>query len=369
MAYSVETPGADAVSSRSRNSRGFLRATGAFLRSGPHKYHGFDVPVGPGERGEDVTKIVEVTRTPETTFAPETLRSLRDAPITVGHPKSSITAENAKDVTVGYILGDPRKTDTHVEADFLLFDKDAIESLEAGQRELSIGYSFSTEKSGGKRQTVGPLDINHVALVERGRGGPSVRVYDSIDSAIQEQAPMNEKSLVERIKNLVVGFREEAGDDAPKGAAPAAQSVAGKAEPAEAVDLDAIRAEAAKEAVIAERRRAGILRNAESVMDAESFGKLTDESTEVQILEAATGESVDSGADLRTMLAMMAQQKRERVASAAEDADRRRIGGRTWHLPRATKARKAYIARLTDWQGWRDNPIDGPPDPGAGGSR
>jgi len=138
-----------------------------------------------GSRGERVS----LRRTEASTFHPETFESLRRAPITLGHPDSeggNITPNNYGATVVGNVLGNVRRTpDNFLAGDILLADERAIKAHQQGVRQLSIRYSFGLEDDPSGEadfQTHGPLRINHVSLVPRGRSGPEVGIQDSADA-------------------------------------------------------------------------------------------------------------------------------------------------------------------------------------------
>ena len=82
-----------------------------------------------------------------------------------------------------------------VIADVIIGDKQAQEDLENGIKELSPGYDFASD---AQNVTVGPLRVNHIALVERGRSGPNVRVLDGENKSM----PMD-KEMRDAIKDAV----------------------------------------------------------------------------------------------------------------------------------------------------------------------
>ena len=63
-------------------------------------------------------------------------------------------------------------------ADVLIADKDALQRLNDGVDELSVGYDFQL---GPNFDTIGPMPVNHVAIVPRGRAGKGVRIMDSVE--------------------------------------------------------------------------------------------------------------------------------------------------------------------------------------------
>ena len=71
--------------------------------------------------------------------------------------------------------------------DLLIGDKDALKRLDEGIDELSIDYGFTL---GADLRTVGPLVVDNIALVPKGRAGSSVRVLDSLEDEGMEKKEM-----------------------------------------------------------------------------------------------------------------------------------------------------------------------------------
>lgn len=139
---------------------------------------------------DNLGNVVREFRSPEEVFAEDAIDSLRVAPLTNEHPSEMVNVDNAKKLVVGYPSGvvenvDNKFTKTHI----IVFDKDTIKDIEDGRREISLGYSAKLHLVGGEYngekydafQT--NIKINHIALVDRARGGPELRLRT--DSAFQ----------------------------------------------------------------------------------------------------------------------------------------------------------------------------------------
>ena len=151
---------------------GLLRAGAVLTRAGPIDY-------SRSELGLDGEGRITVHRTIETLRHPDTFATLRGAPITLGHPDGGkVTPDNFKDVVVGAVSGEPRADSNSLIGDVLIGDKEALQRLDEGVDELSIGYDFLLDPKSG--ETVGPLIVNHVAIVPQGRAGSAVRVLDEL---------------------------------------------------------------------------------------------------------------------------------------------------------------------------------------------
>ena len=161
---------------RSTSPEGILRAGAVLTRSGPITYLRSEI-------GLDGEGSVTVERTLETLAHPRTLASLRGAPLTLLHPSESgepdgvVTPDNARGLVVGAVAGEPRVTGDQIVADVTIWDAEALDALDTGTSELSVGYVFNLDEN--TMTTRGPMLINHVAMVPDGRAGPMVRVLDA----------------------------------------------------------------------------------------------------------------------------------------------------------------------------------------------
>lgn len=191
-----------------------------FARTGPMLYSPDELPgIEPGESG-----MIVVERDADVLFAPDTLLSFAGKAITVEHPPTMLDADNHKEFAVGTLMN-PRRGEG-VDADYavgdvLVWHKPAIEEIDDGLRQLSAGYDSEVEqiKPGLARQTknVG----NHVALVNRGRAGPSCAILDKENA----MATPKKRSAWDRLRtafkaNDEAAFEEEltaAQDEAGEG--------------------------------------------------------------------------------------------------------------------------------------------------------
>ena len=177
------------MTTRIETPEGMLRAGAVLTRAGPITYSRGELGLS-GDKDAPVT----VTRTLATLSHPETLASLRGAPITLGHPPEGVHPGNYQDVTVGAVAGEPRVQGDILTGDLLVGDKEALKRLDSGEDELSIGYQFAL---GSDNATIGPLRINHVAIVPRGRAGSSVRVLDHETLEGGDDMPLSQDQISE----------------------------------------------------------------------------------------------------------------------------------------------------------------------------
>ena len=111
------------TTTRERTEEGYLRAGAVVTRSGVFRYDAAEIGVGPAGQ------TVEVLRTEETLTHPDTIASLRGAPLTVEHPEEGVTPENWRAFVRGNVVGDPVFEAGQLRADVLVGESGAIEDL------------------------------------------------------------------------------------------------------------------------------------------------------------------------------------------------------------------------------------------------
>jgi hypothetical protein len=175
-----------------RTPEGFLVARDAVIaRTGWQQYLASeidskvleDIGVDP----EDKDRTIDVYRSPEELFSDSTIQSIEGKPVTYGHPENNefVRPENAREMQYGHVQN-VRRGEKPLEngeypllADIYITSEPLLSDVKNGViRELSLGYSFNYEKKGNRLEQKDIL-VNHCALVERGRGGREVRIYDS----------------------------------------------------------------------------------------------------------------------------------------------------------------------------------------------
>lgn len=161
---------------RYKTPEGYLICTDSILaRTGKQKYRKNEI----FKDSDDETEI-EVDRTEDEVFSPQTLASFENKPITVEHPDEDVNVHNYKEYAVGFIR-DVRRGDANGQpvmlGNLVITDEQTIQEIENGEHtELSCGYDcdIADEPNPCQRNIRG----NHVALCECGRAGIA-RIVDS----------------------------------------------------------------------------------------------------------------------------------------------------------------------------------------------
>lgn len=167
---------------------GFLLCEGVRIaRTGPMLYRADEVPeIEPNPNGAMVTLL----RDADVLFSPETIASFVGKPVTNDHPSELVGPDTWRDVSGGVVLNVRRgegADSEHLVADLLITDAGCIADVRAGKREVSCGYDTEAETVSPGLGRVTKIVGNHVALVDRGRCGPSCAILDE-DTAMAEKA-------------------------------------------------------------------------------------------------------------------------------------------------------------------------------------
>lgn len=163
-----------------RLPNGFVRAEGYLTRSGIFVYR--------DAKGNTVREL----RPPEEVMHPDALASFALVPVTNEHPPEALTADNAKQYSVGSVSESVVADGDKVRAALMITDAEAIEALDTGRSELSCGYTADVVAESGVWEGQ-PYDAvqrnirgNHVALVDAGRAGPACAIRMDAAGAAQE---------------------------------------------------------------------------------------------------------------------------------------------------------------------------------------
>lgn len=162
---------------------GWLRADALISRTGIQIYR----------RGDGAER--REFRPPGEVFDADALASFAMRPVTDDHPTDGLlTAENTTKYQRG-TLGESIKRDGEkVRASLLVTDAELVRKILDGKRELSCGYTCDLDPTPGEFQgqrydcVQRNIRGNHVAVVDRGRAGPEVRLRLDTDDAVSIRA-------------------------------------------------------------------------------------------------------------------------------------------------------------------------------------
>ena len=162
---------------------GYLRVKARIARTGIQSY-------------TDANGGIRLEYRPEEEVAADAaLDSFREKCVTKEHPPVLLDASNTKDYAVGFTSADVSYSEGFVESTLTVTDKEAIDEIMRGNvREVSCGYKVDYSPEPGITPDGQHYDGiqknirgNHVAIVNRARGGAQVRLMlDSADAAVND---------------------------------------------------------------------------------------------------------------------------------------------------------------------------------------
>lgn len=255
---------------------------------------------------------------PEDLHRADALGTLGRAAVTLEHPKDPVSPDTVKEVGVGDVDGE-----VHVEADgfvtvrLAVRRRDAIDAIMAGKVQLSPGYIVRIEEQSGVHPIFGRFDAiqrdrryNHLAVVDRARGGASVRLRTD-GAAYQVQGDSMDPKLIALLTLLGVERFDDEGKALDEARERADKSITAS------VDLGALKSQFDDQAKAIEK----LTKDVEKITgERDALQKQVDDAkTAAQTkADAAERESLD---ELRQALKMDA------VGDEANDALMRRITG------------------------------------------
>ena len=166
-------------------------------RTGDQEYLGWEIGI-PGAGGG---QIVTVHRPPEEVFSTAALASFEGKPVTNDHPPVLIGPDDVKTYEMGHAQNVRRgdgEWEEYTLADLHIHDRELIDAVQSGKREISCGYECEYVPNGDGTYTQRNIRGTHVAVVERGRAGKRAAILDSDKKKAKEperKGNMNKKGL------------------------------------------------------------------------------------------------------------------------------------------------------------------------------
>ena len=116
----------------------------------------------------------------------------------------------------GAIFGEVRADEPYLKADLIIYNKDLIVKIEAGEVvELSPAYEANIEAIEGSYNGEGYAylqklkEVNHLAVVEVGRSGSDLRIYDTLKEEIIKMKKKMKLKDNGFIKKLIARLKDE----------------------------------------------------------------------------------------------------------------------------------------------------------------
>lgn len=134
------------------------------------------------ELGINDRAIVRLYRPEEVVFARDSLEGFPHKLVTLGHPPGAADFEQHG---VGWIGDEALRDGEYVRIPMTIAHKRAVKQVKDGVRELSVGcvadveFVAGTSPSGEQYDAkITKIDVDHVAIVDRARGGSNLRIGD-----------------------------------------------------------------------------------------------------------------------------------------------------------------------------------------------
>lgn len=197
-------------SARTRTPEGYLLAPATIARVGVQEYTRRELGMSGDGR-------IRLYRPPEEVFAADAIASFENKPVTDGHPVEDVTAANWGKLARGEVR-DVKATDKGIFAHVIVKDATLVSKIEKGKNPLSCGYDFELDETPGQTSDGRAYDGvmrsirgNHVAVVDRARGGPECRIADGAKP--MAKMTINGKSV--ELDDDVIAAIKKAMKDAP----------------------------------------------------------------------------------------------------------------------------------------------------------
>jgi hypothetical protein len=150
---------------------------------------------------------LQLWRDPGEVFSAATIASFEGKTFTLRHPDELLDPDTEKWHHSGHVQNVRKGPealptgDWPMLGDILVTDREAIDALDNGDRELSCGYTYKLAREGHRWDQRAILG-NHVALVLKGRAGAEARIQDA--------APEPEKETTVSFKTIFSAFARTA---------------------------------------------------------------------------------------------------------------------------------------------------------------
>lgn len=129
---------------------------------------------------------------PTELLSDSTVSSADSKPVTNDHPTELVNQQNASKYMKGFTADNAHVDNDTLKVDMTITDADLISEINKGKQELSIGFETEIVPEKGEYKGVAydsvqrNIQINHVAVVEHGRAGHSVRLIGDSAEMVQQ---------------------------------------------------------------------------------------------------------------------------------------------------------------------------------------
>lgn len=138
-------------------------------------------------------QITMEAKLPDDLLTDSAVESANSKPVTDDHPQESVNVTNTNRYMKGLTASNAHVDGDKLKVDMIITDSALIKEIQGGKQELSIGFQTDvvpvkgTFKGMAYDSAQKNIQINHVAVVKRGRAGHSVRLTgDSAEMVIDD---------------------------------------------------------------------------------------------------------------------------------------------------------------------------------------
>lgn len=195
------------VTSMRRTADGYLTGSVRCARTGVQDYLR-------SELGLEGDGTIAVYRPETAVFDSGSLTTYAGKPITLGHPQGGVVdAANWKALAIGTVGSKVLRDGESIVVDFAIMDAVAVQGIEAGTRQVSMGYTtpmvlqdgFAPDGTAYQAVQTGPININHLAVVPAARGGKELRIGDAAINWGATPIHHGDKEITMSTKSVVLG--------------------------------------------------------------------------------------------------------------------------------------------------------------------
>ena len=162
---------------------------------------------------------ITVYRPEEAVFNKDSMATFAGRPVTMLHPRVPVDSSNWKDLSIGHVGEEVARDGQSVRVSIAVMDEASVKAIQAGTREVSMGYTTPVVMQDGvapdgtpyQAVQTGPININHLAIVPKARGGDTLRIPDAMTRVA---TPLNTKDQKPMHRIIIDGISIEVGDQA-----------------------------------------------------------------------------------------------------------------------------------------------------------
>jgi len=185
---------------------GYLIVPAKLSKPGIFDYYGYELS---GIPNLDSLKLYKIYQDASVLFDQETIVSFENKPLVDEHKE--VNSDTWTSRAVGFVRDVHRSEDGYLACTLVITDALAIQDVEEGKKELSLGYDALYVPREDIEDKPIPLDANfvrvkikgnHVAIVEEGRAGHDCRIQDTKEKGM-EQVMLALQQITAMLKDLI----------------------------------------------------------------------------------------------------------------------------------------------------------------------